>query len=214
MTSKMTETDNTPEGQTAPQQTANRRVALGAGAMALTMIGVSFAAVPLYDMFCRVTGFGGTTQVAEIAPGAVSDRVITVRFDASLNRKMPWRFEAPDAAVDLPVGESGLAFYRAKNPTDRMITGTATYNVSPPEAGIYFSKIDCFCFTEQVLRPGEEVDMPVSFFIDPEILTDSEMDDVKTITLSYTFFEATQQASSEVDVTRITGQDAQPVRAN
>ena len=214
MTAKMIETENTPDGQTAPRQTANRRVALGAGTMALTMIGVSFAAVPLYDMFCRVTGFGGTTQVAEIAPGAVSDRVITVRFDASLNRKMPWRFEAPDTAVDLPVGESGLAFYRAKNPTDRMITGTATYNVSPPEAGIYFSKIDCFCFTEQVLRPGEEVDMPVSFFIDPEILTDSEMDDVKTITLSYTFFEATQQASSEVDVTRITGQDAQSVRAN
>jgi cytochrome c oxidase assembly protein subunit 11 len=188
-------------------QKANQRVAISASFMAVAMIGVSFAAVPLYDMFCRVTGFGGTTQVAETAPGAVSDRVMTVRFDASLNRKMPWRFEAPEAAINIPVGESGLAFYRAKNPTDRMITGTATYNVSPPEAGIYFSKIDCFCFTEQVLQPGEAVDMPVSFFIDPEILTDSEMDDVKTITLSYTFFEAAQQASAEVGTSRITGQN-------
>ena len=203
-----------PDNGQANQQKANRRVAVSAGVMALAMIGVSFAAVPLYDMFCRVTGFGGTTQVAESAPGAVSDRVITVRFDASLNRKMPWHFEAPNAAVDLPVGESGLAFYRAKNPTDRMITGTATYNVSPPEAGIYFSKIDCFCFTEQVLRPGEEVDMPVSFFIDPDILTDREMDDVKTITLSYTFFEATEQASVEAEGSRLTGQLAQSERTN
>lgn len=211
----MTDTPQTaPDNGQANQQKANRRVAVSAGVMALAMIGVSFAAVPLYDMFCRVTGFGGTTQVAESAPGAVSDRVITVRFDASLNRKMPWRFEAPNAAVDLPVGESGLAFYRAKNPTDRMITGTATYNVSPPEAGIYFSKIDCFCFTEQVLRPGEEVDMPVSFFIDPDILTDREMDDVKTITLSYTFFEATEQASVEAEGSRLTGQLAQSERTN
>ncbi len=191
---------------------SNRRVAVSAAFMAVAMIGVSFAAVPLYDMFCRVTGFGGTTQVADAAPGAVSERMITVRFDASINRKMPWRFEAPEAAVALPVGESGLAFYRAKNPTDRTITGTATYNVSPPEAGIYFSKIDCFCFTEQVLAPGEAVDMPVSFFIDPEILTDREMDDVKTITLSYTFFEATEQASSDADTSRITkqGKPARP----
>ena len=211
----MTDTPQTaPDNGQANQQKANRRVAVSAGVMALAMIGVSFAAVPLYDMFCRVTGFGGTTQVAESAPGAVSDRVITVRFDASLNRKMPWRFEAPNAAVDLPVGESGLAFYRAKNPTDRMITGTATYNVSPPEAGIYFSKIDCFCFTEQILRPGEEVDMPVSFFIDPDILTDREMDDVKTITLSYTFFEATEQASVEAEGSRLTGQLAQSERTN
>ena len=205
----MSDTQQTQETQAAKR--SNRRVAAGAGLMAVAMIGVSFAAVPLYDLFCRVTGFGGTTQVADIAPGAVSDRVITVRFDASLNRKMPWRFDAPQAAVALPVGESGLAFYRAANPTDRVITGTATYNVSPPEAGIYFSKIDCFCFTEQVLAPGEAVDMPVSFFIDPEILTDREMDDVKTITLSYTFFEATQQASSEAEASRITKQ-AQPAR--
>ena len=195
MSEQHTETD-TQAAETQAAARANRRVAVFAGSMALAMVGVAYAAVPLYDLFCRVTGFGGTTQVAEAAPGAVSDRVITVRFDASLNRKMPWRFDAPDAAVALPVGESGLAFYRAENPTDRAITGTATYNVSPPEAGYYFSKIDCFCFTEQVLQPGQSVDMPVSFFIDPEILTDREMDDVKTITLSYTFFEASSEAQN------------------
>jgi len=177
---------------------ANARVASGAALMAVLMIGAAYAAVPLYDLFCRVTGFGGTTQIAEAAPGKASDRLITVRFDASLNRKLPWKFEAPDNAVSLPVGESGWAFYSAKNMTDRTITGTATYNVSPDKAGYYFSKVDCFCFTEQVLAPGEAVDMPVSFFIDPEILTDPEMDDVKTITLSYTFFEAPTSAQNTV----------------
>lgn len=177
---------------------ANARVASGAALMAVLMIGAAYAAVPLYDLFCRVTGFGGTTQVAEAAPGKASERVITIRFDASLNRKLPWKFEAPENAVEIPVGESGLAFYSASNLTDRTITGTATYNVSPDKAGYYFSKVDCFCFTEQVLEAGQSVDMPVSFFIDPEILTDPEMDDVKTITLSYTFFEAPNTAQNTV----------------
>lgn len=185
---------DTPTIETAKTDSkANVRVAYGAALMALLMIGAAYASVPLYDLFCRVTGYGGTTQVADIAPGAVNGeaaRMITVRFDASLNRQLPWAFEAPDSVVELPIGESGLAFYSAKNLTDRQITGTATYNVSPDKAGYYFSKIDCFCFTEQVLEPGQSVDMPVSFFVDPEILTDPEMDDVKTITLSYTFFEA------------------------
>ena len=191
------------ETPTSTEQKANRSnksVAMGAAMMAISMVGVAYAAVPLYDLFCRVTGFGGTTQVAIAAPGAVSERIVTVRFDASLNRKMPWGFKPPKQAVALPVGESGLAFYHANNPTNRRITGTATYNVSPPEAGVYFSKIDCFCFTEQVLEPGQSVDMPVSFFIDPEILTDPEMDDVKTITLSYTFFEATPSARLEAPI--------------
>lgn len=186
---------------------ANRRVASGAAFMAVLMIGAAYAAVPLYDLFCRVTGFGGTTQVAEAAPGAVSARTITVRFDASLNRRLPWAFDAPQEAVRLPVGESGLAFYHARNKTDRTITGTATYNVTPEKAGLYFSKIDCFCFTEQVLEPGQSVDMPVSFFIDPDILTDREMDDVKTITLSYTFFEAASEASAGASTPHITEQD-------
>jgi cytochrome c oxidase assembly protein subunit 11 len=191
---------DTPTIETAKTDSkANARVASGAALMALLMIGAAYASVPLYDLFCRVTGYGGTTQVADIAPGAVNGeaaRMITVRFDASLNRQLPWAFEAPDSAVELPIGESGLAFYSAKNLTDRQITGTATYNVSPDKAGYYFSKIDCFCFTEQVLEPGQSVDMPVSFFVDPEILTDPEMDDVKTITLSYTFFEAPNTAQN------------------
>jgi cytochrome c oxidase assembly protein subunit 11 len=179
---------------------ANARVASGAALMAVLMIGAAYASVPLYDLFCRVTGYGGTTQTAAAAPGAgegnAAQRMITVRFDASLNRKLPWSFNAPDSAVNIQIGESGLAFYSAKNLTDRRITGTATYNVSPDKAGYYFSKIDCFCFTEQVLEPGQSVDMPVSFFVDPEILTDPEMDDVKTITLSYTFFEAPNTAQN------------------
>ena len=141
---------DTPTIETAKTDSkANARVASGAALMALLMIGAAYASVPLYDLFCRVTGYGGTTQVADIAPGAVNGavngeaaRMITVRFDASLNRQLPWAFEAPDSAVELPIGESGLAFYSAKNLTDRQITGTATYNVSPDKAGYYFSKIE------------------------------------------------------------------------
>ena len=180
---------------------ANQRVAALAVVVALLMVGASYAAVPLYDLFCRVTGYGGTTQIAEQAPnkisGKTSDRIITVRFDASLNRDMPWQF-SPPPAIALPVGESSLAFYTARNLTDEPITGTATYNVSPPEAGFYFAKIDCFCFTEQVLQPDQAVQLPVSFFISPEILTDSQMDSVKTITLSYTFFKSRQQAGDKI----------------
>jgi cytochrome c oxidase assembly protein subunit 11 len=126
--------------------------------------------------------------------------MVTIRFDASLNRNMPWAFDAPEAPMDVKVGESNLAFYQARNLTDETITGTATYNVSPAKAGMYFSKIDCFCFTEQVLEPGASVFMPVSFFVNPEILTDSEMDDVKTITLSYTFFRAQQETSAKASI--------------
>ena len=175
----------------------NRRTAIGAAGLAVLMIGAAYAAVPLYDLFCRVTGYGGTTQIASAAPATAAARKITIRFDASLNRHMPWSFEAPEQPVQIAIGEQGLAFYEAHNPTDARITGTATYNVSPSKAGIYFSKIDCFCFTEQVLEPGQRVDMPVSFFVDPEILTDPEMDDVKTITLSYTFFKASETARAK-----------------
>ena len=187
----------TPDTGDKMQGQANRRTAIAAASGAVLMICAAYAAVPLYDLFCRVTGFGGTPQVAEAAPGATGNRSITVRFDASLNRAMPWKFEAPEQAVTLPVGESGLAFYRAENLAAHDVVGTATYNVAPDKAGYYFSKIDCFCFTEQVLRPGEAVDMPVSFFIDPEILEDPEMDDVKTITLSYTFFQRPKTAESK-----------------
>ena len=188
----------TSSAQAKALDRSNRKVATSAAMMAVLMIGAAYAAVPLYDLFCRVTGFGGTTQVAQAAPGVASERIVTIRFDATVNRKMPWDFAAPIDPIDVKVGESGLAFYRAHNLTDQTITGTATYNVSPAKAGIYFSKIDCFCFTEQVLAPGQSVDIPVIFFVDPDILTDREMDDVKTITLSYTFFKAQQETSAVI----------------
>ncbi len=154
------------------------------------MVGLAFASVPLYRLFCQVTGYGGTTQTAQALPDAPGQRVITVRFNADTNPDLPWSFKPGDAAVDLRVGEEGLTFYRAVNQGPVSTVGTATYNVTPQKAGIYFNKIECFCFTEQLLRPGEAMDMPVSFFVDPAIMDDPNLDDVSTITLSYTFFPA------------------------
>ncbi|MEL7028558.1 MAG: cytochrome c oxidase assembly protein [Pseudomonadota bacterium] len=153
------------------------------------MVGMSFAAVPLYDAFCRVTGFGGTTQVAEAEAAVVLEREMTIRFDASTAAQMPWDFAPDQLDQTVRVGQTGLAFYNAANPTNRPITGVATYNVTPAKAGRYFSKIDCFCFQEQTLEPGQSMLMPVAYFIDPEIADDPSLDDVTTITLSYTFFE-------------------------
>ncbi len=150
---------------------------------------MSFAAVPLYDMFCRVTGWGGATNVSESGSDVVLDRTITVRFDASRERDMPWEFRPVRREVELKIGETGLAFYTAHNPTDRPIAGSASYNVAPFSAGGYFTKIDCFCFEEQVLAPGQTVQMPVTFYVDPEIIDDKEGSLVKTITLSYTMHE-------------------------
>jgi cytochrome c oxidase assembly protein subunit 11 len=166
------------------------------GAVALGMVGLSFASVPLYRLFCQVTGYGGTTQTAATAPVALGERVITVRFNADLARGMPWRFRPAQGEVRLRVGEVGLAFYSASNPTGKAVTGTATYNVTPQKAGPYFNKIACFCFDEQTLQAGESVQMPVSFFVDPEISEDPNLDDVTTITLSYTFFE-TERADED-----------------
>jgi cytochrome c oxidase assembly protein subunit 11 len=167
----------------------NRRLALISFSVAAGMVGASYAAVPLYEIFCQVTGYGGTTQVAEAAPGKVLDRKMTIRFNADVGQAMPWRFAPAQDSVDVSVGEQALAFYRAKNVSGRTITGTATFNVTPAKAGQYFNKVACFCFTEQVLKPGAEVDMPVTFFVDPEIANDPNLNEVTTITLSYTFFE-------------------------
>jgi cytochrome c oxidase assembly protein subunit 11 len=157
-------------------------VGLGMGAMA-------WAAVPLYDAFCRVTGFGGTTQVATQGADRVLDQTVTMRFDASTVRGMPWEFSPVQTTMQIRLGETGLAFFEAYNPTDRVVAGTASYNVSPFSMGGYFTKIDCFCFTEQVLQPGERVMMPVTFYVDPEMIEDAETATVNTITLSYTFYE-------------------------
>ena len=155
----------------------------------ILMGGLAWASVPFYDWFCRVTGFGGVTQVAETGSDTVLDREITVRFDGNVEKGMAWEFKPMERTMTMKIGEDGLAFFEAYNPTDRPIAGQATYNVAPYEAGAFFSKIDCFCFTEQVLMPGERVQMPVSFFVDPEIVNDRDAKHTNHITLSYTFYE-------------------------
>lgn len=170
-----------PKGQS---KTVIRLVALVS-----LMLGASFAAVPLYDWFCRVTGYGGTPLLADAGSEEILDQTIKIRFDGSLARGMGWEFKPEVREVEIRIGETGLAFYEAHNPTDKPIAGQASYNVFPYSAGGYFTKIDCFCFEEQVLMPGESVMMPVSFYVDPEIVNDIEAKYAQTITLSYTFYE-------------------------
>lgn len=167
---------------------ANRRVAIALVGIVVAMTGAAYAAVPLYDLFCRVTGFGGTTQVAETAPETVGERVFTIRFNADVDPKLPWAFQPVERSMTVKVGESGLAFFRVENHSNHATAGTATFNVTPLKAGQYFNKVQCFCFTEQRLAAGDSMDMPVSFFVDPAIVDDPNLDEVKTITLSYTFF--------------------------
>lgn len=172
-----------------------RLTGLSLVALVVAMVGLSYAAVPLYQAFCQWTGLGGTTQRAEAAPGALGERTINVFFDANVGRGLAWEFKPVQREMTVRIGEESLAFYRAHNPTAREIVGSATFNVTPPTAGIYFSKIECFCFTEQVLLPGESVTMPVSFFVDPAILNDRNLADLTSITLSYTFFEQKDRKS-------------------
>ena len=169
--------------------TGHNKTALYLVGVVVTMASLSFAAVPFYDWFCRVTGFGGTPGVAAAAPDTILDQTIVVKFDASIERGMPWEFRPTQRQMTVRIGENALAFYEAYNPTDRPVAGTASFNVAPEAAGGYFDKIACFCFTEQVLQPGERVQMPVSFFVDPAIVNDPEGSFVKEITLSYTFYE-------------------------
>ena len=166
-----------------------RRTVLQASALVVTMGALAWASVPFYDWFCRVTGYGGATGVAAAAPAAPSEQTITVRFDGGLERDMPWEFRPVERVMEIRLGETGLAFYEAHNPTDRPVAGSASYNVAPFEAGGYFTKIDCFCFEEQLLMPGQTVQMPVTFYVDPEIVDDRDAKFVHTITLSYTFYE-------------------------
>lgn len=169
-------------------QRSDAKVALFCVAGALVMAGMSYAAVPLYQMFCQATGLNGTTQRAAKPSDVVLDRVVTVRFDANVSPKLGWRFEPVQRTVDAHIGENMLVFYRATNTTDRVMKGTATFNVAPDAAGLYFSKIECFCFKEQTLHPGETIEMPVSFFVDPAMVEDPESSRLKEITLSYTFY--------------------------
>jgi len=170
------------------QQRSNRTVVLWCMTALATMGAATWAAVPLYRMFCQVTGFGGTPMRAEKAPDTILDQTITVRFDANVTPGMPWEFQPEQRTMTLRLGENALAFYKAHNTSDAAVKGTASFNVSPDLAGAYFSKIECFCFTEQTLAAGETVDMPVSFFVDPSILKDRDAAGIKEITLSYTFY--------------------------
>ncbi len=167
-----------PRGRTAAQATA----------VVAVMASLGWAAVPLYDLFCRVTGYGGTTMVGS-GSDRILDRTIRIRFDASTARDMPWTFRPVERTMDIRIGETGMAFYEAHNPTDRPIAGVASYNVVPFEAGLHFVKIACFCFEYQVLQPGETVQMPVTFYVDPGIVDSPDAAHVHTITLSYTFHE-------------------------
>lgn len=157
--------------------------------VAAVMLSLSFAAVPFYNWFCKVTGFAGTTSVAVSPSDVILDKTIVVRFDASRDSKMAWEFKPMQTEMTLRIGETGLAFFEAYNPTDRVIAGTASYNVTPDQSGGYFTKIECFCFTQQVLQPGERITMPVTFFVDPSIEENPEARAIKEITLSYTFYE-------------------------
>lgn len=177
--------------------TRNLRTALLAAGFALAMLGLGFAAVPLYRIFCQVTGFGGTTMRATESDAEVAERMaksagagtISIRFDASIDRGMPWKFAAAQPTQQVAIGQRSLAFYTSRNNSDRPVTGQASFNVEPEQAGKYFNKIQCFCFTEQTLQPGEEVRMPVLYYVDPAALKDPNMQGVEQITLSYTFHQ-------------------------
>ena len=174
----------------------DRRVAIWCAAVAFAMLGAAFAAVPLYTLFCRVTGYGGTPQRVVQASQNVLDRVITIRFDANVAPGFAWNFKPEQRTLDVKIGENTLAFYRAENSSKETLTGTATFNVTPEIAGSYFNKVECFCFTEQKLEPGQSIDMPVSFFVDPAILEDEQARDLTQITLSYTFYHTTKAADA------------------
>jgi cytochrome c oxidase assembly protein subunit 11 len=173
----------------------NGRTVIALVAVVAAMSGLSFASVPLYRIFCRATGFGGTTQTAEKAPGGLADKWVWVRFNADVSPELNWSFEPEQREVRVHPGEQTLVAYRATNRSNHPITGTATYNVTPDAAGLYFYKIQCFCFTEQTLQPGETAELPVTFFVDPDMMKDRNTKDIPAITLSYTFFQAKNRPS-------------------
>ena len=172
----------------APPLRRDLLIAFCCGGVVAIMIGMSFAAVPLYSWFCRTTGYGGTTQVAKAAPQQTSDRSITVRFDSNVAAGLPWRFEPEQRTIDVKLGQVVTVYYSVTNEAARVTAGQAGYNVSPSTVGIYFEKINCFCFTEQTMKPNERRDMAVVFYVDPKLAEDSEQNHVDLITSSYTFY--------------------------
>ncbi len=187
---------NTPDKH-AEIARKNAKLGLTILAVVFGMAALAYASVPLYDLFCRVTGFGGTTQVSSALPDVILDRTITINFNADTDKGLPWLFKPQQRSVDVRIGQRGLTAYTAKNKLDTPTAGTAVYNVTPLKVGKYFHKVQCFCFDEQILQGGQEVSMPVMFFVDPQIADDPDMADVKTITLSYTFFRSESKALDE-----------------
>jgi cytochrome c oxidase assembly protein subunit 11 len=163
-------------------------VALSCTGLVAVMLGLSFAAVPLYRLFCQVTGYGGTPQRAETAPDAVLDRTVRIRFDANVDRALPWTFKPAERVIEVKIGESALTFFTARNDSAASVSGTAVFNVVPEQVGRYFAKIECFCFKQQTLQPGESMEMPVTFFVNPELVANKDTKNITEITLSYTFY--------------------------
>ena len=175
----------------------NKKVIFIITFVGMLMLSLSYAAVPLYDIFCRVTGFGGTTQIASSAPGSSGHPNISIRFESNITDSLNWDFYSKTKTVKIPMGEEKTIYYFAKNLSDEPIVGTATFNVTPAKVGQYFMKIDCFCFVEQLLNPGESMNMPVTFFIDPDLYKDENVQEVNEITLSYTFMKSMDQSKVE-----------------
>jgi cytochrome c oxidase assembly protein subunit 11 len=178
----------------APKPTRHGIVALSLAGFTAGMVGLSFAAVPLYRIFCQATAYDGTPRRAEAPPDKVLDRTITIRFDGNVAPGLPWSFAPEQQTMDVKIGETGLAFFKAINRAKTPLTGRAVFNVSPEQAGLYFTKIQCFCFSKQTLAAGASVDMPVTFFVDPKIVDDDDTKNITEITLSYTFFASDPQA--------------------
>lgn len=167
---------------------SNRKTLVILSGVGIAMLGLGFASDPLYDTFCRVTGYGGTPKIAESNLSEVLDRTVTVEFDSNVAQDLPWKFRADQRRMDVQLGQSGLAYYTVKNTSDELLTGVANFNVMPIKAAPFFVKTDCFCFEEQTIQPGAELSLPVIFFVDPQLDEDKRLNDVKNITLSYTFF--------------------------
>lgn len=196
------------------EQRSRTRIALLTAGIAIAMVGVAYAAVPIYRVFCQVTGFAGTPQRAAAAPGAdalrgVAGRTISMRFDGNV-RELPWRFQPTEPQTEVQIGKQNLTFFRATNTSGTAATGSASFNVSPGTVGKYFVKIQCFCFSEQTLQPGQSVDMPIVYYVDPAILDDPDTKDLREITLSYTFFPVT--APTQAPAIRATGEQLVPAK--
>jgi cytochrome c oxidase assembly protein subunit 11 len=190
----MDKTAATADDRQALIRRRNRRLGLGVAGFVAGMVGLAFASVPLYQLFCRVTGYNGTVQTAGLAAPGPGEQTVAIRFNATTHPALPWRFEPAQGPMRLRVGEEGLAFYRARNLGGAPVTGVATYNVTPEVVGKYFHKTACFCFEKQTLEAGQEVDMPLSFWVDPRIAQDPNTSGIRTITVSYSFFRTLDDA--------------------